>query len=245
MRLILLHGWTMEGSVFDDLRAVLPQVETLAPDLPGHGHNTHPSPSLDACAEALAELLSQGPACVLGWSMGAATCWRYVSRFGMGNLQRLITVDMSPRVMNAPDWTLGVKGQRGADANALYTAMARDWDQSANGIAQTMFAPDRCPKGWDTAQTAQRIATQDPKRLLPLWRDLLELDERAIVPQITCPWLICYGGRSRVYPTDTALWLQQHAQRGQLAGFDLSGHSPHIEDPVVFAKTLKNFLDLS
>ena len=35
--LVCLHGWGMNLRVFDDLRSALPEQETWAIDLPGHG----------------------------------------------------------------------------------------------------------------------------------------------------------------------------------------------------------------
>lgn len=240
MKLILLHGWTMDGRVFDDLRAALPEVQTLAPDLPGHGTAAHLPPTLDACADLLHDLLADGPAAVLGWSMGAATAWRCIARHGLGNIARLITVDMSPRLLSAPDWQGGIIGQDG-DADPLIGRVATDWPGVAQGIAQTMLAPGRTPD----PQIAPAIAARDHRAMLSLWRDLVHLDERAVVPQVTCPWLVAYGGQSRVYPACAATWLTQTAPDARAVCFETSGHSPHLEEPARFVRTLRQFLELT
>ena len=74
--LILLHGWTMCGAIFDDLAARLGDVaQCHAPDLPGHGAAADRPATLDACAALVAEQVAaaRAPPVLLGWSMGAAS----------------------------------------------------------------------------------------------------------------------------------------------------------------------------
>ena len=80
---ILLHGWTMRGSVFGDLCARLGPA-ARAPDLPGHGDAKGGEGSLDAAIDMLeAEVASAGPqALVVGWSLGAAVAWGWLGRTG-------------------------------------------------------------------------------------------------------------------------------------------------------------------
>ncbi|MCV6591901.1 MAG: alpha/beta fold hydrolase [Silicimonas sp.] len=244
MRLILLHGWTMDGSAFDDLRAALPDIETIAPDLPGHGSAAQLPANLDACADLLDRLLEDGPAAVLGWSMGAATIWRRIARKGVGNIAKLITVDMSPRVLPAPDWPHGIKGSDG-DASALIDRVEANWPDVARGIAHTMFAEGPPPVGWEEDRTAAAIAAKPREAMLALWRDLVALDERDVVARIPCSWMVAHGAQSRVYPASAAQWLAETAPHAMIETFQHSGHAPHLEEPETFARRLRQFLELT
>ena len=69
--LVLLHGWAMHGGIFAPLVDALRERRTLhVIDLPGHGHNRDCGVplTLEACAEAVLEVVPDAPWC--GWSLG-------------------------------------------------------------------------------------------------------------------------------------------------------------------------------
>lgn len=57
---ILLHGWTMRGDVFENLVDLPPsQFDYKPPDLPGHGKAADLPPTLSAGAELLGGLVKE------------------------------------------------------------------------------------------------------------------------------------------------------------------------------------------
>ena len=232
----------MRGAIFDDLVARLPEFDCRAPDLPGHGAAAGRTPTLDACADVIEEALkgAQSPV-LIGWSMGAAAAWRYIATRGTGGLAGLVTVDMSPKILPAPDWPHGLRRQTAASVAASTDRFRTDWDGATHGIAATMFAtPDGVP-GLSREEARALILSHDPVAMRALWDDLVAMDARDTIPRIDIPWLICSGAKSRVYPATTADWLGAHAPDARAYVFDKSGHSPHLEEPDAFARVIRDF----
>jgi pimeloyl-[acyl-carrier protein] methyl ester esterase len=243
--IILLHGWTMRGAIFDGLVARLgPGFDCHAPDLPGHGAAAHLPPTLEACADTLATALGrwqgQRPL-VVGWSMGAAVAWAHVARAGAGGMAGLVTVDMSPRITSAPGWPHGLIGQDAASIAATTRRFATAWGEATHGIAATMFAGPEGAPGLSPQEARQIMLCQDPDAMRALWSDMVAMDARAAVPLVKVPWLVCSGARSRVYPASAADWLAARAPLAARHVFPASGHSPHLEEPQAFAEMLSDF----
>ena len=59
-------------------------------------------------AKALMEYLGIDKYILMGYSMGAAVVFSYVQQFGTGNLIKVLTGDMSPKLINEGDWKLGL-----------------------------------------------------------------------------------------------------------------------------------------
>ncbi|WP_306119784.1 MULTISPECIES: alpha/beta hydrolase [unclassified Roseitalea] len=245
--LVFLHGWTMDGSAFADITERLRDRFTcLAPDLPGHGTAVDLRPDIESAADhvhALLESRDIGRAVLIGWSMGAAVAWRLIALHGTGLLAGLVTVDMSPKLVNEGGWTLGLTGQTPRTIAANIARFERDWAGSAGAIAAGMFATRKGPAGFGFRQAAARIAANDPVAMNAMWACLVAMDERKTVPKVDVPWLVMCGERSRVYPEAAADWLVAHAPDARKLRFAHSGHSPHLEEPDAFAGAIARFAD--
>lgn len=239
MRVILLHGWTMAGDVFDPLVAAL-GLPCLAPDLPGHGAVGWPA-SIKGGADMLGDLLAQGPALVVGWSMGALVAWEHLARHGAGNIRGLVTLDMSPRPL--PDWPFGLSRQSPAQAVARAETFRADWPAAAQAMAAAMFATREGAPTLSRAQAAARIAAQDPAVMVPFWPQILAADHRDTVAALPVPCLALHGAQSRIYPPACADWIAATAPRGQAMVLDGAGHAPFLEQTAQTAAALRAFID--
>ena len=229
---ILLHGWTMRGAVFDDLAARLgPGVR--APDLPGHGARRGGAASLSAAVEMLeAEVERAGPGAILvGWSLGAAVAWAWLRRRGGTGAAGLVTVDMSPRPVNGDGWTLGLLGQTPGRLRRNAREIHSDWPAAAEKIATTMFADRTGAPGFSRAQARAQVLSNDPAKMAAWWDDMMAMDLREAARGVRIPWRVAHGARSRVYPPAAATRVP----------FGRSGHSPHLEEPAAFARMLCDF----
>jgi len=243
-RIVFLHGWTMRGSVFDDLIAHLPGFDCRAPDLPGHGSAADQAPTLDHAAEVAHRLVRQGAGTVVvGWSMGAAVAWRMVELFGTDGLAGLVSVDMSPKIVNDAGWGHGLAGQSAADVARSTARIAADWQDAAQAIAATMFAGRDGAPGFTREAALRQILSNDPGTMQTIWAALTAMDLRAVVPRINCPYLVTHGALSRVYPASAAEWLAASAPNARRHTFTASGHSAHLEEPQTFAAAIRAFAE--
>ena len=64
---------------------------------------------------------------------------------------------------------------------------------------------------------------------------------RPTLGRIGQPTLIAHGAHSHLYGSDTADFLGAAIPRSKIVQFDQSGHSPHIEQPELFNRALRDF----
>lgn len=240
---LFLHGWAMDGSSFQGVVDRLgSDFDCHAPDLPGHGNNPTDAPSLDDCADVIRFAVRElDRPIVVGWSMGAAAAWRYVSLFGTGGLRGLVTVDMSPRLLPDEDWTLGLLKQSADNILATSAKIVPQWQRMVKSIIRNMYAAS-ADVAADHTGLQGFLAAQDPARLRPLWDDLAQLDERATIAKIDVPYLVCSGAQSRLYSADVGRWIAQTAPTARALTFRNSGHSPHLEEPEAFCEAIWRFI---
>lgn len=240
---LFLHGWAMRGAMFDDVAARLGAgYDCHAPDLPGHGSRAGEDPSLETCAALVRQMAGQLDRPVLvGWSMGAAAAWRYLRQHGTSGVRGLVTIDMSPRMLPAPDWTLGMTDQTAEAILATSARIEPEWPRMAGSIARNMYARNSMPELSRNA-VENLLRSQDPARLRPLWDDLAAMDERNTIAGIDIPYLVCSGAQSRLYGRETAEWIASNAPDARVESFANSGHSPHLEEPDAFCDALRRFV---
>ena len=235
----------MQGAIFDDVATRMgPDFACLAPDLPGHGAARDLPPTLEAGARVVSDLIeaaSLDGALLVGWSMGAAVAWTYLRDFGAERLAGLVTIDMAPRMACGPDWPHGLIGQDAGDVATSTRRFEADWHGGAEAIASTMFADKAGPPGFPRDLALAQILSNDPGRMLAVWKALTAMDLRDVIGGIGIPYLAARGARSRVYPASAADWLAQQAPMGRVHAFRQSGHSPHLEEPEEFARVIGAF----
>lgn len=103
--LLCIHGWGLNGSVWQDLAGVLTgRARVLAPDLPGHGARAGEAHfgSLEAAADELADGLDT-PVCVVGWSLGGLVALSLARRHPE-RVSCLVLLAATPRFVRASDW---------------------------------------------------------------------------------------------------------------------------------------------
>ncbi len=244
---VFLHGWTMRGDIFaDQIARQPPHLAGHPPALPGHGAARGWPLSMDGAADCLASHLGRHDlrgAVLVGWSMGATVAWRYLARHGADRIAGLVSVDMSPRLLNGPDWSLGLRGQDAGSARTKVAWFRHSWRDAAQSIAAGMFGARGDSALLPRADAVARVAANDGAVMAEVWASLIEADARATVRGLPVPMLVLHGAQSRVYTPATAAWLATAAPRATCRCFAASGHAPHLEEPAAFASTLHAFAD--
>lgn len=241
--ILFLHGWAMRGTIFDGIAEQLGNdFDCHAPDLPGHGERSGTAGGLDACADLAGQWIEQlNHPIVIGWSMGAAVAWRYLSRRGTSNLRALVTVDMSPRLLPDADWDLGLLGQNAETILATSAKIVPEWNRMVGTILGRMHATNSEPF-LNCTMIQELLLAQDPANLRPVWNDLVAMDERSTIATIDIPYLVCTGVQSQLYSHKVADWIVKTAGRARLQRFANSGHSPHLEEPDAFCDAIRRFV---
>ncbi|MHC5654720.1 alpha/beta fold hydrolase [Stappia sp. ICDLI1TA098] len=240
--LVLLHGWSCHGGFFaPQMTAFASRTLVLAPDLPGHGESAaFPAPTIEAAADALADLLDRedlSDVVLSGWSMGALVAWSLIARHGTARIARLVVEDMSPKVINTPDWPHGSLNGLDAARNLVFLrAIGSQWPRLAPATARRCFAADADPAL--VAWTEAEIRKADPLRLAAMWHSLTAQDFRPLMPRLDIPVTLAHGARSQLYSAETALWQAGQLPEARVLSFAASGHAPHLEESLAFNEML-------
>lgn len=246
---VLLHGWSTNAEFFAPQHALTRYgLRVIVPDLPGHGRDQRAGERLAIAdlSAVLAAYLSTARldgAVLVGWSMGATVALDHLAKRGTAGVAGLVIVDMSPRVANDPDWTLGLRGGRTA-AEMLRAAvrMEADWSAYADRVTAALFAPTTRPDDPLYRRVAAAVAANDGVAMASLWRSLVVADHRATVASLDIPVLAVSGAESRLYARDVADWIAAHAPHGRTAPIAGAGHAPQLEAPETFNAAIAAFV---
>ncbi len=258
MPLVLVHGLGCSH------RHWMPIAQRLASrhrcyawDARGHGRCRPPAPAsaaitLPRLARDLQQLLDHfglERAALVGHSMGALAVLQYVADHGTERVAAVALVDQSPRIVTDAQWRCGLFGGCSAEmlggliAGArrdLAATVVREVEVAAGAWAARRLA-ENSPLGRLLRHWLQQI---DTATLLDLAESLAAADFRALLAtRFDVPLLVVLGGRSAHYarvPLDA--WYRSAVPHASVAVYPLSGHSPHVAEPLRFANELERFL---
>jgi pimeloyl-[acyl-carrier protein] methyl ester esterase len=245
--LLFVHGWAADSSFFaPQFDHFAPTHRVIAPDLRGHGGSRGgPRPDLAGMAddiEALIEGLALRRVVAVGWSMGASVLWDLLGRGGGRAITGLVTIDMSPRILNDVSWRLGLaNGFDALDSARAALRMREDWPAYAARVAANALADPAATPTLLQAFT-KAFTRNDPDLMARAWEALSLADLRDALSQIAIPMLVAHGARSRLYAPDVSAFVCAAAQRAARATFQHSGHAPHLEEPGRFNRLLNDFV---
>ncbi|MCO6188295.1 alpha/beta fold hydrolase [Rhizobium sp. L1K21] len=237
--LVFLHGWTMEGRIFADVITRLEdRFSCHTMDLPGHGKADQRYPlTIEGAAERIRDYLLENRIerpVLVAWSLGAMAVWNLLRRFPDLDAAGLAVIDMSPKIVNDDSWHLGMRHFNRAKNERTLMRMREDWQSYCVRINESTFAAGHAPQ----AQTLDIMRRQNPQAMAAMWRALASADERQTISQLACPMLVMSGAKSRVYSSDTAVWLVQNAPAAEHVIFPQSGHAPLLEEKERFSDVL-------
>jgi pimeloyl-[acyl-carrier protein] methyl ester esterase len=242
--IMLLHGFMAHGGFFRSQAPLAANHRLIAIDLRGHGGspaNGH-STNVERIAADVAELaaaLQLRDAIGVGWSLGATVLWHVLAGTAGCRFAGAVIVDMTARVCNGPDWTLGLSSET---CTARSTAIRDDFESFAGGAGQAMFAqPVRADVREIADWASAEFARNDPEAMAAVWASLVDQDMRAVIAGIRQPTLVVHGAQSQLYGEDTATHLVATLPDARALRFEGSGHAPHLEEPERFNRALADF----
>lgn len=239
--IVLLHGWGLNGAVWQDLAAALAEDACVCvPDLPGHGRSARLA--LEGLTETGSTLLGhvQQPAVWIGWSFGALVALALASRWPEC-VRKLVLIGTNPRFVQGPDWPAAV-------AMDVFTQFAHDLGRDYAGTLQRFLSlqlgtgPAARPALRRLREAVFAHGLPAPDALASGLRLLAGTDLRGDVPAIRAPALIVHGGRDTLAPLAAGTWLAAALPQARLMSIPDAGHAPFLSHPAVVAAAIREFI---
>ncbi|MBD1558648.1 pimeloyl-ACP methyl ester esterase BioH [Vibrio sp. S9_S30] len=237
--LILLHGWGMNGAVWQQTAERLAHHFSVhVVDLPGYGHSRHVhAKDLETIANCI---LQDAPetAIWMGWSLGGLVATHIALKHDE-RVSKLITVASSPKFAAEKPW-------RGIQPNVLtlFTEqLVDDFQQTVERFMalQAMGSPSARQ---DVKQLKQAVLSRplpDTKALLAGLEMLANIDLRADVAGIKVPYLRVYGRLDGLVPISVAKDMQIWAPQSHQHTFEQSSHAPFMTELEPFCEKITDF----
>jgi pimeloyl-ACP methyl ester carboxylesterase len=242
--IVLLHGLMAHSGFFSEQRELAANFRLIAVDLRGHGKSkADGTPStverLAADVAELAQGLGLEDAIGVGWSLGASVLWHVLSGPAASCFSGAVIVDMTPRVLNDGEWDLGLSSEA---CEARRIAIRDDFPNFAVAAGQAIFAQPLVDGKKDLADWAgDEFARNEASAIGALWESLVQKDLRAALAAIRQPTLVIHGAHSQLYGSDTAEHIVSALPDARAVQFDRSGHAPHMEQPELFNRLVRDF----
>ncbi|MGR5235848.1 pimeloyl-ACP methyl ester esterase BioH [Vibrio alfacsensis] len=238
--LVLLHGWGMNGAVWQQtVESLQPSFRLHVVDLPGYGH------SAECHAEDLAQIadlvLQDAPekAVWLGWSLGGLVA-THIALYTPERVSQLITVASSPKFAAERPW-------RGIQPNVLSAfteQLLEDFSLTIERFMalQAMGSPSARQ---DVKQLKREVLSRpqpNPDSLLVGLNILAEVDLRDALSSLTMPMLRLYGRLDGLVPIKVATDLSEQLPDTRQFVFNQSSHAPFMTEHDMFCRQVRDFV---
>lgn len=240
--LVLLHGWGMNGAVFETFATELTSFcRVHVVDLPGYGHSQPVAEAhleLDVLVAQLSAALPQN-AILMGWSLGGMLAWQ----MALSAPQRwagVITMASSPRFVATEGWP-GV-------APSVLQGFARSLQQDSSRTVERFLAIQAMgsPSAREDAlRMKDRLACRPaptPAALTAGLALLNSLDLRTQLSSLSIPMLSLFGRLDALVPVavmEQSCWQRPHLQTICLTA---SAHAPFLTEPEAVYHLVQQFM---
>lgn len=226
--LVLVHGLPFHSGIWADMLPFLERhFRVVAVDLPGFGESgdSPASPSMDAYAEVLRELLAElgnAPAIVVGHSMGG---------YALLNLALRQIAPLAGMVLLCSRATADQPDQA---ANRLAMAL-RLQTESAEFVADGMLPKMPAKGSADPALLSRVRRAMEPLRPAGIaWCQraiAARPDSSARLGEILVPSLVVAGLQDAIIPLEESGIVAANLRNGRLVVLEATGHCPMFEKP--------------
>lgn len=166
----------------------------------------------------------------VGHSMGASTMFGYVSLFGRGQLDGLVDIDQSPKMINDETWHYGFKDL--------------SWDEFPAALKMPLGRATAVEIDAVTVAAVRQANAQHPydeSANLNFAIDHAFQDWRDIIALMPVPFLAVAGEKSPYFNPDFLQAIQILNEKAQIQVVANAGHAVMAEQPAAFNQILDRF----
>ena len=205
---------------------------------------------------------------LVGISMGALASLKYIEQYGDAKISAYLHIDQSPRCLNSEEWKWGLFGEQQAvrlkkaaelianfqpyvHAGTKYADLPKTlrqdlWTELGEFYASALSSEQHkqvAKKVCGSRLSSRLLPTENWPVYLHCLRAYLEQDYdlRESLSTIRKPLQVLVGMKSEMYPPGGQLRIADHVPHCELLTFQNSGHTPLIDQPVRFMRTLAAF----
>ncbi len=240
--LVLLHGWGMNGGIFNPLLDYLnDDFEVLCVDLPGHGKSALAHTDFDHQVEQLARILPDS--ILLGWSMGGlyatALAQCYPEKFS-----RIVLVASNPCFVQQDDWRSAVPQQV---FDEFSSSLSGDWKATIKRFIGLQLHGAEQARHLIRHVTALLVegGAPQPEALSNGLELLLNHDARDALKNLVQPVMMVLGRRDTLVPISLLQQIHRVNPSIRVECFPHSAHVPFVSHPQQFADLLREFTQSS
>ena len=239
--LTMLHGWGLNGAVWNGVRDELAEHYTLhIVDLPGHGHSHGAAANTIAdMTDAIANAIP-ARSHLLGWSLGGLVA-QDMARRHAGRIDKLILVATTPSFLQRDNWPHAVLPAVLADFG---TRLSNNYAATIKSFLALQVL--NTPNIRDAMTVLQKAITShgntDHAALANALEILRTTDLRAHVPHIMQATLVLQGDHDALTPEPAGRWLAEHLHRAQYVMMPHAAHAPFLSHRQSFLHELNLFL---
>ncbi|WP_347557011.1 alpha/beta hydrolase [Robbsia sp. KACC 23696] len=243
--LILLHGWSFSGAVFDPIvPALAKHARVISLDLRGHGLSDKPRHGyrlsrLAADLRDLIDALSLQDVTLLGWSIGCAVVWSYLELYGKDRVRQLVLAQQTPRQFAALDWKWA-HAQCFDPVNLAITMTRMEGDMADFDRQNLTDCVHREPT--ESERRAWRAQTEQCPSYarVALMNDHGQHDWRDFIPTLALPTLVLAARKDPVFPAEGVAWVAEHIEGARTIYFDNSSHMLFHDEPERFIDAVRD-----
>lgn len=176
---------------------------------------------------------------MVGQSMGASSVWAMLDLFGTGRVAGVVTIDQTPKMVNADGWPYGFYGMTAENSGTFFD----------DGIPDTGRGPRVDPSRTGVARLVERIGGPPAVRqanaaeTVRLLRDHGLQDWRDVVARLDVPFVMIAGRDSQLWPCEHAAAAVGDNPLGRSVIVEDAGHATNFEQPDVVDDVLRRFVD--